>query len=184
VPETERTWIPPSAPAYLPEPPVMATTYGAYRAEGNQRLCGDLPAAERVRSDALRLLPRQRHGRAHRALMPHLAGALQQLFGEHDLITQGGLLGAKINETRFGDDGGHPYDAATGGGTGRGNGRAAIAHIPGARQRQLPDRRRPARQRQPGFHLDDRSGAAVTMVDIAARTGSALCCSSQAISVQ
>ena len=65
-------------------------------AEDDRRLGGDLAATERVGGDA-RVLARQRHGCAHRALVPNPAPVLQERAREHNLVTQRGPCAAKTN---------------------------------------------------------------------------------------
>ena len=78
-----RTRTSPSTPWYLPEPPVMATAYGAELPGLISAWAGDLPAAQRVRGHALRFLALHRGDGADPTLVPDLGFALEQLGGGH-----------------------------------------------------------------------------------------------------
>ena len=100
--ETGWTRTSPSAPWYLPEPPVMAPAYGA----GSPRRISAWPVIWPPRNDvgghALGLGARHRGDGADPSLVADFGVALEQLAGEHDLVTKGGSL-----EVLLGGDGVH-----------------------------------------------------------------------------
>ena len=108
VSETGVTCNSPSAPLYVPVPPVMDPAYAALLPRNNERLPGDLPVGEPECSDALGLLAHDGHGRAHRALVPNLLPATHQFLGEHDLVTKRGAASARINKAHLRDEGIRP----------------------------------------------------------------------------
>jgi hypothetical protein len=71
----------------------------------DRRLAGDLPTTEHIGGDALRFGARHRGDGAHSSLVANLGVALEQLTGEHDLVTKGGSLEALLGGERLDGEG-------------------------------------------------------------------------------